>query len=124
VSIPVSLEDLASALADYGYAYLVTVGESGGAHVVAVTPTLHGSTLRVEQPGRRTAANATARPSATLAFPPSEPGGYTLIVDGDVSQDGGFTIAPTSAVLHRPAAPGAAPSATGCGSDCHHVDVG
>jgi hypothetical protein len=124
MSIPVKLDSLDEALADYGYAYLMTVGETQRTHVVAVTPALQDGVLRVEQPGRRTASNAETRPGASLVFPPAEPGGYSLIVDGDARRDGDqLLVTPTSAVLHRPAEPGAGPSASGCGSDCHHVTV-
>ncbi|PRC51529.1 hypothetical protein C6A85_63615, partial [Mycobacterium sp. ITM-2017-0098] len=54
----------------------------------------------------------------TLVWPPREPGGYTLIVDGAASASGdGLSIQPTGAVLHRPATPGT-PTASGCGDDC------
>lgn len=124
MSVPVRLEDLAAALAGYGYAYLVTAGGSGSPHVVAVTPLLHDGVLHVERPGRRTASNAAAHPAVTLAFPPPHADGYTLLVDGEAAGTGeGLTIRPTSAVLHRPAAPGTPPSAGGCGSDCRHVQA-
>lgn len=124
MSIAVNVEDLPTALAGYGYAYLLTVGDGPRAHVVAVTPVLRDGRLRVEAPGRRTLANAAQHPQVTFAFPPPDPGGYTLIVDGTAAgEDGALTVTPSSAVLHRPATPGAPPSATGCGSDCHHVDV-
>lgn len=124
MSIAVRLDDLAQALGDRDWAYLVTVGDDGRAHVVAVTPVLVDGGLVVREPGRRTRANAATRPAVTFAFPPPEPGGYTLIVDGEaVPDDESLTVRPTSAVLHRPAAPGSAPGPTGCGSDCHPVDV-
>lgn len=125
MSIAVRLDDLAQALGDHGWAYLVTVGDDGRAHVVAATPALVDGALVVRQPGRRTRANVSARPAVTLAFPPAEPDGYTLIVDGEAAapDDESLAVRPTSAVLHRPAAPGSAPGPTGCGSDCHPVDV-
>jgi hypothetical protein len=43
-------------------------------------------------------------PDVTLVWPPSKPGGYTLIVDGRGELEGdALTIVPDRAVLHRPA---------------------
>ena len=68
-------------------------------------------------------ANATARPNVSLLWPPNELGGYSLIVDGDVTHTEGtgngdnvVVVRPSRAVLHRPA-DGPAP-ADGCGADC------
>ncbi|GEL19671.1 hypothetical protein [Pseudonocardia asaccharolytica] len=123
MSIEVALHELAETLAKYRFAYLLTVRDGDRAHVVAVTPTLTGERLLVPEPGRTTRANLETRPSATLVWPPADPGDYTLIVDGAAEQrDGQVTVAPTRAVLHRPA-PGHAGSPTGCGSDCVELPV-
>jgi hypothetical protein len=55
----------------------------------------------------------------SLLWPPNEPGGYSLIVDGAAapSDDGRIAVTPTRAVLHRPAA-GSDASSPGCGADC------
>ena len=61
--------------------------------------------------GRSTSANATARPLVSMLWPPYEPDGYSLIVDGEASLDGDrLLLAPGRAVLHRPKA--------GPGMDC------
>lgn len=118
MSIPVAIEDLVAATAEYGWAYLLTVSDDQRPHVVAVTPTWDADTL-VMDVGRRTAANADARRSISLCYPPLEPGGYSLIVDGGASVDGAtITFVPSGAVLHRPATPDSSGSVTGCGSDC------
>jgi hypothetical protein len=122
MSLPVKLDDLAAAVADRAYGYLVTVGEDGRPHVVAVTPAVSREALSVAQPGRRTRANAATRPTVTVVYPPAAPGGYSLIVDGEATpDDAGIRIVPTSAVLHRPATEDSQPSASGCAADCQPV---
>ena len=81
MSIPVDLERLAEALADFGAGYLVTVGGDGRAKVVTVEPTVVGAEVRLPA-SRGSAANLAANPAATLVFPPAELHGYTLLVDG------------------------------------------
>lgn len=123
MSIPVAIPDLAAALDDYGWAYLLTVKDDLRPHTVAVDPTRSGDALVMEV-GRGSAANAAARSSVTLCYPPKETDGYSLIVDGAATVDGSVvTFAPSTAVLHRPAPPGfdpsdSAASPTGCGNDC------
>ena len=72
--------------------------------------------------GARTAANAAARSQVTLLWPPYEPGGYSLIVDGAAEvEDARLLVAPARAVLHRAAAPGFEPASPSCGSDCKPI---
>lgn len=119
MSIEVALPQLEDALTRYRLAYLVTVGEDARAHVVAVDATLANDSLRVSEPGRKTRAALAAHPSVTLVWPPADPDDYSLIVDGVGSlRDDELTVAPTRAVLHRPAEPRAVPAGAGCGSDC------
>jgi hypothetical protein len=76
--------------------------------------------------GRRTLANAAERPAVTLLWPPVEPEGYSLIVDGTAEMsDDGVLVSPTRAVLHRAAAAGATASADdhACVSDCIEVPL-
>jgi hypothetical protein len=122
MSIPVAIDDLAAAVGEYTWAYLLTVGDDLRPHIVAVAPDWDGEHL-VMDVGTRTAGNAAARRSISLCYPPIVEGGYSLIVDGDASADGGNTVrfAPTGAVLHRPAPDGFTGSPTGCASDCEPV---
>ncbi|WP_319448060.1 MULTISPECIES: pyridoxamine 5'-phosphate oxidase family protein [unclassified Mycobacterium] len=118
MSVKVNLEHLADALSDFTFAYLITVGDDYRAHTVAVDTALSDGTFHIGGVGRSTGKNAAAHPDVTLVWPPREPGGYTLIVDGrGECGDAGLTVAPIRAVLHRPAAPGL-PTASGCGDDC------
>jgi len=126
VSIPVELDALEATTAEYGYAYLLTVTDDDRPKIVSVHPEWSEHRLLIAS-GGGTARNAEARPQVTLAYPPSEADGYTLIVDGlaKVSAEGDATvisIAPASAVLHRPAPPGFVNTATGCSHDCAPVE--
>lgn len=121
MSMKVELGELAARLGEYGFAYLVTVGDEGRAHVLAVMPEPTDAGLVVGGIGRHSVGNATARPSVTLVWPPTEVGGYSLIVDGSATVgDGELTVAPTKAILHRPA-----PGEDGkrVGSDCQDVSL-
>lgn len=118
MSVKVDLDKLADELANFAIAYLVTVGDDYHAHTVAVDPVFGEGVLDLGQVGRRTRRNAESHPDITLVWPPREPGGYTLIVDGAAQlTDAELRVVPTGAVLHRPAAPGV-PTASGCGDDC------
>jgi hypothetical protein len=119
MSVKVDLDSLSEALGDFAFAYLITVGDDYRAHTVAVDAVLVDGVLDVGSIGNSTRRNASAHVDVTLVWPPREPGGYTLIVDGRAQlTDDGLTVVPARAVLHRPAAPNSPPSATGCGDDC------
>lgn len=103
MSIVVPVADLRGALEPYAWGYLVTVGDGGTAHMLAVPTQWRGESLFAEV-GAGTRANAAARPAITMVFPPADGHGYSLIVDGEASVvDGGVEVAPRAAVLHRPA---------------------
>ncbi|MGI9029899.1 MAG: pyridoxamine 5'-phosphate oxidase family protein [Ilumatobacteraceae bacterium] len=113
------LADLGTRLTDFDVAYLVTVGDAGRAHVLSVWPELGASGLVVEGCGRHSQENAAMHPNVTLVWPPMSAGGYSLIVDGSASLDGStVTVAPTKAILHRPAA---GPDGRRAGSDCLEI---
>ena len=99
--------------------YLLTVSDDAHPHAVAVAVAWAGDALTMTV-GRQSASNAQTRPQVSLLWPPSEPGGYSLIVDGVARSAGGegqIAVTPTRAVLHRPAAtPGA--TKPGCSADC------
>jgi hypothetical protein len=114
MSVKVDIDRLADELANYTYAYLVTVGDDFRAHTVAVEPVLADGRFDVGPVGGATNRNLSAHPDVTLVWPPSEPGGYTLIVDGRGESQ---FVVPDRAVLHRKAAPGVA-TKPGCKDDC------
>jgi hypothetical protein len=104
MSVKVELGELATTLADFDVAYLVTVSDEGRSHVLSVWAEPTDDGLVVDGVGRHTQANAIAHPDVTLVFPPLEPGGYTLLVDGRASVDETtVTITPAKAILHRAA---------------------
>ncbi|HEX5252822.1 MAG TPA: pyridoxamine 5'-phosphate oxidase family protein [Mycobacterium sp.] len=118
----VDLQALADALADYPYAYLITVDDDYRAHTVTVEPQLREATLDVGLIGGRTRNNLAQRADVTLLWPPAEPGGYALIVDGSAevtdaeAETARLTVVPTRALLHRDA--DSPDAAKGCLHDC------
>jgi hypothetical protein len=118
MSVPVPLAELAETLQHYPMAFLLTVGEGERVHAVQASPSVAGDRLRLPHLGRRTLANASERTSVTVLWPPTEPDGYSLIVDGDAElSDDGVLVSPTRAVLHRVAST-VEPTGDGCASDC------
>ena len=119
MSVKVDLDQLADALADFTFAYLITVGDDYHAHTVAVDPVLVDGIVDVGAIGNRTRQNLDRHDGVTLVWPPREPGGYTLIVDGSGRSTDAevLRVVPNRAVLHRPAMPGS-PTKPGCKDDC------
>jgi hypothetical protein len=122
----VDFDRLAQALGDYRFAYLVTVGDDYQVHTVTVEPQLRERVMDVGLIGGRTRKNVESRSAVTLLWPPREPDGYSLIVDGhaevtDVTnsdETAALRVVPTRALLHRNADPSTPGSATGCLHDC------
>ena len=117
MSIPVPPELLCNEITERGpNAYLLSVSDDGHPHAVHGAVRWERDAL-VADVGKRTAANAAARPAVSLLFPVRGDGDYSLIVDGTaVVADRRVLITPTRAVLHRPA-PAPTP-ASSCGADC------
>jgi hypothetical protein len=121
MSVKVDLDQLAGALADFTFAYMITVGDDYHAHTVAVEPVLVDGVIDVGPIGKSTRKNVAHHDGVTLVWPPREPGGYTLIVDGhgEPAEAGtSLKVVPNRAVLHRKAAPDSPATATGCLHDC------
>ena len=118
MSIPVGLDRLRTAVDERGSrAYVLTVSDDGRPHVVHAPVAWQDERLATEV-GRRSAANATARPAVSLLFPVRGDDDYSLIVDGTATVDGQrLLVTPTKGVLHRPA-PATEPAASGCAADC------
>jgi hypothetical protein len=120
----VDLKRLAAALTDYPFAYLITVDDSYRVHTVTVEPTLRDATIDVGLIGGRTRNNLAQRRDVTLLWPPTEPGGYSLIVDGHAettdseAETARLSVVPTRALLHRDADPDSPEAAKGCLHDC------
>ena len=102
MSIAVALEELSGKLAEYPWCYLVTSGEERP-HLIAVKPSIVKDGLRCET-GHSSRANVIRNPMVVLMFPPSQPDGLSLLVDGEGEVNGdGVVVRPTWAVLHRSA---------------------
>jgi len=132
----VDFKRLAAALPDYPFAYLITVDDNYRAHTVTVEPELRdlpdgsagpegpGAILDVGLIGGRTRENLAHRSDVTLLWPPPEPGGYSLIVDGRAeatesdAQTVRLGVVPTRALLHRDADADSPEAAKGCLHDC------
>jgi hypothetical protein len=123
----VDFERLAAALDGFRFAYLVTVDDDYRVHTVTVEPALRERVMDVGLVGGRTRRNVESRSGVTLLWPPNEPGGYSLIVDGqahivpvaDSDDDtAALRVVPTRALLHRNADPTTPGSAKGCLHDC------
>jgi len=122
MSVKVDLGQLTGALADFTFAYLVTVDDGYRAHAVAVEPVLADGIFDVGSIGNSTRGNLAQHDCVTLVWPPREPGGYTLIVDGrGEPTDSTLKIVPSRAVLHRRAAAGAV-TKPGCKDDCVRLE--
>jgi hypothetical protein len=118
MSVKVDLDQLADTLAHYPFGYLITVGHDYQAHTVSIVPVLRDGVLDIGEVGNSTRRNICVHPNATLLWPPTERGGYSLIVDGRGElTDDSLRVIPHRAVLHRPAQPNI-PTTSGCGDDC------
>jgi hypothetical protein len=124
MSIPVELEGLAATIASRTSSpYLLTSDPEGRPHAVSVALAWDGPSL-VGGCGRSSGRNASDRSAVSLLWPPDEPDGYSLIVDADAEVEGDddqrtIRLAPTHAVLHRPAA--SPDPTTDCDHDCRPV---
>jgi hypothetical protein len=123
----VDFDRLAQALDDFRFAYLVTVDDDYRVHTVTVEPQLREQVLDVGLIGGRTRKNVESRSAVTLLWPPREPDGYSLIVDGRAhiaavadsnDETAALRVVPTRALLHRNADPSKPGSAQGCLHDC------
>ena len=124
MSVKVDLDQLADALADFTFAYLITVGDDYRAHTVAVDPVLARRRASMSAPSARARGRTWAHTTiVTLVWPPREPGGYTLIVDGP----GQPTERRAEGRAHPggaapPGSPGAA-TKPGCKDDCMPLET-
>ncbi|MGH7093480.1 MAG: hypothetical protein ACREFB_08100 [Stellaceae bacterium] len=119
------IRTLAEAISHYGReAYLLTVAKDGP-HTSNVTIELRGDCIGCNV-GVSAAKNIAREPNVSLFWPPTEPGGYALIVNGAATsehQPTGVTTAEivlAKSVLHRPG-PKPGDSDGPCASDCHRL---
>ncbi|HWB49225.1 MAG TPA: hypothetical protein VG651_08955 [Stellaceae bacterium] len=119
------MRTLAEAISHYGReAYLLTVAQDGP-HTSNVTIELRDGSIGCSV-GKSAAKNIARQPHVSLFWPPSEAGGYALIVNGTAASEHrptGVTAAEitvTKSVLHRPG-PKPADSDGPCASDCRRL---
>jgi hypothetical protein len=101
------IRTLAEAISHYGHeAYLLTVAKDGP-HTSNVTIELRGGCIGCNA-GVSAAKNCAREPNVSLFWPPTEPGGHALIVNGTAASEHRLTgvtmaeITVTKSVLHRP----------------------
>jgi len=116
---------LSEALSEYGSeAYLLTVGKDGP-HTTPVSVEFNGDVIGCAI-GPSAARNISSVPNVSLFWPPSEPGGYAMFVNGVATgrqrPDGGSAveISLTKSVLHR-SGPKPMDSNSACASDCKRL---
>lgn len=116
---------LSEAISHYGCeAYLLTVAKDGP-HTSHVRVELRGGSIGCNV-GVSAAKNIAREPNVSLFWPPTEPGGYALIVNGTAAGEHGLTgvataeITVTKSVLHRPG-PKPNDSDGPCASDCRRL---
>lgn len=130
MSVRVEIDELADRIAEFGATpFLLTTAESGRPHATHVVVALVDGGLQCGV-GRKTAANAAARPTVSFLWPPVTPGGFSLIVDGEAevldaavrdaavldTETPALQVRATAAVLHRNA------SGDGYEADCIPLD--
>jgi hypothetical protein len=103
MSIEVPIAELRAKLADYPWAFLVTVSAEGRSHSLAVATAFDDDGALRLHVGRTSMTNVGERPEVTLLFPPASGTEYSVVVDGVASPaDGDLRVVPTTAVMHRP----------------------
>ena len=112
-------------VAQYGRdAYLLTIANDSP-HMSLVSVDLKGNVIACAV-GKSAARNIASKPNLSLFWPPREPGGYALVVNGTATgrrEPGGVTraeITLTKSVLHR-AGPKPPDSDGPCTSDCRRI---
>ncbi len=115
---PVDMRALEKAVTDFDFAYLITIADGDRIHTSAVKPTIEGEHVVVNAASSRVQTNTAQRSKVSLVWPPREPDGYSLIVDGAAQLVGdNLRVVPTRAILHRPEII-APPDGDSCSSDC------
>ena len=118
---------LSDAIARYGRnAYLLTIGKDGP-HTSNVSVDLRGNVIACSL-GASAVKNIEREPKVSLFWPPLEPGGYAMILNGTAigtAQAEGAVraeISLTKSVLHRPG-PKPEGSEGPCASDCRRITI-
>ncbi|MGW4534363.1 pyridoxamine 5'-phosphate oxidase family protein [Nocardia sp. NPDC004340] len=93
--------ELAAIVGRYELAFLVSIGDLGP-HTTPQHPILNVNRFQITAPGPATCRNISTHPAVTLLWPPVEPDGHVLIIDGHaVLRDHTLDVIPTHAILHH-----------------------
>lgn len=108
MSIRVEMVDLPAEIVARGPGFLLSSVVDSRPHAAHLLFEVAAEGDQVElraSAGRTARANCTDRPAVTVLWPAAEPGGHSLIVDGEARVDGEdhVIVSAISAVLHRPA---------------------
>lgn len=108
MSVPVPMEEIEAAAADYGPAAYVLVSSTTGPPRITHSPVAFVDGALVVSVGRRAAVALVANPAISVLWPATESQSMSLIVDGTavapIPADGGeIRVVPSTAVRHRPA---------------------
>ncbi|MGI9596136.1 MAG: pyridoxamine 5'-phosphate oxidase family protein [Acidimicrobiales bacterium] len=108
MSIRVEMADLPAEIVARGGGFLLSSVMDSRPHAAHLMFEVASAGGRVElraATGRTARANCRNRPAVTVLWPAAEPGGHSLIVDGEARLDGDehVVVSAVSAVLHRPA---------------------
>jgi hypothetical protein len=123
MSIAVSPEGLAEAVAGMGPVYLLTLGDRPRPHVGSVAATVGAGVVHVAEAGRTALGDVAGHEAVTLLWAPRDPAGYALIVDGTATAtDAGLDVVVERAVLHRPRTT-PEPTPGPCAADCVELPV-
>lgn len=108
MSIPIPVEEIAAAAADYGDSAYVLVSASAGPPLVTHSMIAFDGGDLVVSIGRRAAAALADNRRVSVLWPATDDQSMSLIVDGSVAMavdpvGGEVRIVPSGAVRHRPA---------------------
>ena len=85
MSVRVEISEVRDRLVEFGAApYLLTTSPEGRPHATHVVVVFDGERLECDA-GRKTARNASVNAGVCLLWPPCEPGGFSLLIDGDAT---------------------------------------
>jgi len=123
MSIPVDRENLIQTIEEFGgSAYLISSTVGDHPHVTHSSFEISGDSLLFKL-GKRSTKNIEQNPRISILWPPTESGGYNLIVDGTIvkTDSAKWKVQFDSAILHRPAESLVPGTNDGCDSDCKPV---
>ena len=123
MSIPVDRENLIHTIEEFGTsAYFITSSADDYPHVTHSSFEISEDSLFIKL-GKRSSKNAEQNCKISILWPPTESGGYNLIVDGTIVRTDSekWRVQFDSAILHRAAESPVPRTDDGCDSDCKPI---